>query len=417
MNFYFMKSNAKKNAFFLLFLIVSFFYGYQNVLAAKVDFINKNIWLSKDTNVIKDDQITVYSMVVNNDEKHIGGEMRFLDINTNTQLGDIVSFSLPNKGSSQILNVKWVAIPGDHKFQATIINAYEIINGQKKIAEGGGVTSSMTNPIFVDHDADGDGLFGLEEAKLGTDPNNPDTDGDTLKDKTDPNPLKKDADDDGDPDNTDPAPLDKNIKTLLDTDKDGTPDINDSDDDNDGLYDFEEEEGKRSDPLKYDTDLDGVGDKQDAFPRDFKKSIPDAPKTEIKEEIKIQTEKINETIKQEIKIEDEKITPETREKSKQDLKETNVQINSTSNTNTENKNNEQIQIDPKLIEDLDTFFEKTDSSITINSLENNKDGLVPIKNEKIIKKEDSNKTLTSLVIVSGLAIVVVGLGIYAGKNK
>ncbi|MFA6603611.1 MAG: hypothetical protein WCT10_02070 [Patescibacteria group bacterium] len=57
-------------------------------------------------------------------------------------------------------------------------------------------------PVPLSGDDDGDGLTVAEEAKLGTDPNNWDTDGDTLGDGAEyynfkTNPLKSDTDGDG----------------------------------------------------------------------------------------------------------------------------------------------------------------------------------------------------------------------------
>lgn len=50
-------------------------------------------------------------------------------------------------------------------------------------------TSQMLTAQALETDADSDGLTLAEETKLGTDPNNPDTDGDGLNDKDDPAPL------------------------------------------------------------------------------------------------------------------------------------------------------------------------------------------------------------------------------------
>lgn len=54
---------------------------------------------------------------------------------------------------------------------------------------------------------------------------------------------------------------------LADTDKDGIPNVQDDDDDNDGLAD-EQETNLGTDPLDPDTDNDGVPDGKDAFPKD-----------------------------------------------------------------------------------------------------------------------------------------------------
>ena len=64
----------------------------------------------------------------------------------------------------------------------------------------------------------------------------------------------------------------QNIKVLadIDTDKDGTYNNEDTDDDDDGLSDIEEN-AIGTDPLLIDTDGDGVGDKSDAYPNDSTK--------------------------------------------------------------------------------------------------------------------------------------------------
>lgn len=105
--------------------------------------------------------------------------------------------------------------------------------------------------VFGSSDSDGDGLKNSEEREIGTDPNNPDTDGDGLRDgaevrdhKTDP--LKPDTDGDG---LTDGAEVDTH-KT----------DPNKPDSDGDGLNDGAEVNQHRTDPTKMDTDGDGLND-------------------------------------------------------------------------------------------------------------------------------------------------------------
>ena len=60
----------------------------------------------------------------------------------------------------------------------------------------------------------------IEEAAIGTDPDNPDTDGDGVSDKNDSDPL--------------------NPNVGLDSDGDGIPDSRDPDDDNEGVTDTKE---------------------------------------------------------------------------------------------------------------------------------------------------------------------------------
>ncbi|HUL44964.1 MAG TPA: OmpA family protein [Bacteroidota bacterium] len=123
-------------------------------------------------------------------------------------------------------------------------------------------------------DADHDGLTNKQEAELGTDPHNPDTDGDGLSDgdevlKYHTDPLKKDSDGDGLSDydevmtyHTDP--------NKMDTDGDGLSDGDEVlkyhtdplkvDTDGDGLSDGDEVLKYHTDPLKVDTDGDGLSD-------------------------------------------------------------------------------------------------------------------------------------------------------------
>ena len=123
-------------------------------------------------------------------------------------------------------------------------------------------------------DDDNDGLTNGEERRLGTDPQNPDTDGDGLKDgeevnryKT--NPLQADTDGDGLSDgdevmkyHTDPLKADTDGDGLSDGDevlKYHTDPLK-MDTDGDGLTDGDEVMKYHTDPLKVDTDGDGLSD-------------------------------------------------------------------------------------------------------------------------------------------------------------
>ncbi len=128
-------------------------------------------------------------------------------------------------------------------------------------------------------DKDKDGLGKCDELKIGTDPNNPDTDGDGLLDgeeyltyKTDP--LNPDTDGDGLTDfeevkSTGTNPL------VADTDGDGLSDGDEvhkyktdplkADTDGDGLSDGDEVLKYKTDPLKKDTDGDGLTDGEEVL--------------------------------------------------------------------------------------------------------------------------------------------------------
>jgi len=105
--------------------------------------------------------------------------------------------------------------------------------------------------LFPDNDIDGDGLTNAEEERLGTNPYDPDTDGDGLSDWYEVKIL-----------NTDPLRIDTDGDGLTDFEevmKYGTrPDLVDTD--GDGLSDADEIRIFLTDPLKADTDGDGLSD-------------------------------------------------------------------------------------------------------------------------------------------------------------
>jgi len=95
----------------------------------------------------------------------------------------------------------------------------------------------------TDSDDDNDGLSDVDEGVLGTDPLNPDSDGDGANDLIDTRPLNPSADTDGD----------------------GSVDDVDNDDDNDGVADASEI-ANGTDPLNPDSDGDGANDLIDTRP-------------------------------------------------------------------------------------------------------------------------------------------------------
>lgn len=127
--------------------------------------------------------------------------------------------------------------------------------------------------ILGDADYDKDGLTNSREKELGTDPNNPDTDGDGLLDGEEvmtyhSNPLKQDTDDDGLDDykevmvtKTDPSKADGDSDGLKDGEEIARKtDPNNPDTDGDGLIDGDEVSKYETNPLVADTDGDGLSD-------------------------------------------------------------------------------------------------------------------------------------------------------------
>lgn len=159
-------------------------------------------------------------------------------------------------------------------------------------------------------DDDKDGLGKCEEEKLGTDPNNPDTDNDGLIDgdevlKYKTNPLKADTDGDGLSDGDEVMKY-KTDPNKADTDGDG---LNDGDEvmkyktdplkvdtDGDGLTDGDEVLKYKTDPLNPDTDGDGLKDGEEVMQYKTDPLSPDTDKdglTDYDEVMKYKTDPLN----------------------------------------------------------------------------------------------------------------------------
>jgi hypothetical protein len=119
-----------------------------------------------------------------------------------------------------------------------------------------------------DLDGDNDGLSNTEEDNIGTDPLNPDTDGDGLTDDVDTDPLNGDVDGDGALDGFDNCPGLSN-PTQADMDGDGEGDACDSDIDGDQLSNADEAL-QGTNPLDPDSDDDLHPDGLDHLPLDVK---------------------------------------------------------------------------------------------------------------------------------------------------
>lgn len=155
-------------------------------------------------------------------------------------------------------------------------------------------------------DFDKDGLSNSQEEAIGTDPNNPDTDGDGLTDgeevetyKTDP--LKQDTDGDGLTD-YDEVMKYKTSPIQADSDSDGLndgaeiarkTDPNNPDTDSDGLIDGDEVNKYETDPLNPDTDGDTLLDGDEVLKYGTDPKAQDSDKDGLKDGDEINIHKTN----------------------------------------------------------------------------------------------------------------------------
>lgn len=134
------------------------------------------------------------------------------------------------------------------------------------------LTMGLTYHFLGDRDRDDDGLSDSFERRIGTDPGNPDTDGDGVIDRIEherygTDPLHRDTDRDGITDDVEIAT--GTSPTRADTDGDGLTDFEerelgtsplDMDTDRDGINDHKEVQVYFTNPLVPDTDRDGLLD-------------------------------------------------------------------------------------------------------------------------------------------------------------
>jgi hypothetical protein len=163
-----------------------------------VGFIQKSLWFDQEPFFV-DETVRIYTGLVNTSEADLEGEVVFLVNNNEIERKH---FSLTGGGSFQVIWADWkVSSKGIYDIGAEIQNA-ELSSKEGVVSiQVPGATVS-TKDVFVDTDTDGDrignvvdddddgdGVTDVDEVKLGTDPLNKDSDGDTLPDGEDSEPL------------------------------------------------------------------------------------------------------------------------------------------------------------------------------------------------------------------------------------
>jgi outer membrane protein OmpA-like peptidoglycan-associated protein len=160
--------------------------------------------------------------------------------------------------------------------------------------------------ILGDADYDNDGLTNGKEKEIGTDPKNPDTDGDGLMDGEEVNnfytdPLDQDTDDDN---LTDFAEVmeHKTAPTRPDSDADGLDDgseiarktdPNNQDSDGDRLLDGDEVNDYKTDPLDQDSDGDNLTDGDEVLKHSTNPKAKDTDNDNIEDGVEINETKTN----------------------------------------------------------------------------------------------------------------------------
>ncbi len=152
--------------------------------SAVVGFAENNIWFSQYP-FFENDSVRIHTTVHNSSAEELNGAVVFY-LDNKTQLGK-KEFSVSPAQSSDVW-IDWTATSGEFSFYAEIN-----INEQQ---------STKPTVIFVDTDTDGDrvgnredkdddadALSDAREVVLGTDPLNPDSDGDGILDGADTQPL------------------------------------------------------------------------------------------------------------------------------------------------------------------------------------------------------------------------------------
>ncbi len=169
--------------------------------------------------------------------------------------------------------------------------------------------AGFTYYVFGNSDYDNDGLTNSREREIGTDPNNPDTDGDGLKDGEEvftyfTNPLSPDTDGDNLNDYDEVFKY-KTNPTLADTDLDGLNDGEEivrktnpllADTDGDGLLDGDEVNKYKTNPLKTDSDDDGLNDGDEITKYNTNPAVADTDNDGLNDGEEVNTYKTNPAI-------------------------------------------------------------------------------------------------------------------------
>lgn len=172
----------------LVLLAHVLFFAFPLAAAAQTYPLNaglvSGIWYSKSP-FFAGETVRVYTAIQNNSGFDITGKVRFLK--NEDAIGES-SFSAAQGGLVQVW-ADWKVPDGTHKISAQVIDAAPPIQGFFTVAQDNVFVDADTDHDQIgnlqDTDDDNDGLADEKEKVLGTNPVNPDTDGDGIKDNDD----------------------------------------------------------------------------------------------------------------------------------------------------------------------------------------------------------------------------------------
>ncbi|EKD28696.1 MAG: hypothetical protein ACD_79C00243G0002, partial [uncultured bacterium] len=271
----------------------SWYYGLESSKTYNTGFANSGYLTGPQVDLSAYDNAILKFKHILKTENYTPYDLAKVQISTNGTIWNTLLQSTKSQSDWEEISLDISSYSGQKVYFRFSFNTVDnLINGYL-----GWLIDDIKIITFIKADDDHDGLSNDNETQIGTDPNNPDTDGDALSDGdevlkhgTDPlnsdtdgdtisdgqelntyntNPLKPDTDDDG---LTDSYEIVTSLTDPLDDDsdddgiKDGAElnthltDPLDSDSDNDGLSDGEEIITEGTNPLVADTDTDGLSD-------------------------------------------------------------------------------------------------------------------------------------------------------------
>lgn len=193
--------NKKFFTFFVIFAVFSFFV---NLASAKTDLSlsEADITFSKEQ-IFAEDEVKIYARIFNSGDGDVFGFVSFS--NNGKEIADPQPISVkPNTYDDVFIN--WKATNGDNNIGAKIVGSNPLDDNPENnsVAKKSVFVDFDTDKDGIgdknDTDIDNDGLTNEEETEKKTDPQNPDTDDDKINDKIDVFPLDKNEwrDTDGD---------------------------------------------------------------------------------------------------------------------------------------------------------------------------------------------------------------------------